>query len=695
MALIHALGKFKPLLEISPAVLCLVDSQVVYFLSHNNLLSTNLKAKRLGTLLHLTHPNILVAPVRGKDNVSDKLSRLFSLPRVIEETVSLKELVIPDELPEIEGKAFSVSECRHAVTKLGSRHRIRKDVQVSQISIDEIEYWRDEAMTKPDSSFSAGERTLLENIRPLQELAWRLSKPQLMLAQEGLSPKELGGKKVGSPGSRFVIRDGLICLEEGDRIFIPSQLEGVALSYGHLVCGHVGWTRLYSFMMQSYYFEGLKEKCRVISSTCHVCFVSNPSSRRLSPSHGIVASYPLEIATCDLLEIESLVGKKGHKVLVCCDYFSKAIFAYDLKSFTASAFLGKFKEFLMATGMVTKLLVVDNGTIFENKEVLSFLSLIGIRKVRGNANHSQSRGLVESSIRILQTLLRKLLALSDRYNYEDLLFLCPVLLNRAPNRITGWSPYEMLYGRDINILGPLSTYMDPPEYRLFAKTVQEDLSKLRKLITDRIDAVQDRIALEKKNYLEKVNKIRESKDPLPVGTVVFVKDYSIPRSGRARKFRPYYQKSPQVVISATETSVVTLRLADGFSSRHHPDDMLEFRSKEKDSGLYDYLPKSVMKFLGQPISSESLKELARTDSLEIIYKNKSSPVFEKMRTRSSSRNLDRDTEIAQTVTEMMTEEEESEIRNETLPKENSSVPLAPRRVQFDLGDEHFQETGDE
>ena len=33
-ALINGLAKFKPLIEISPLVLCMVDSQVVYFLSH-------------------------------------------------------------------------------------------------------------------------------------------------------------------------------------------------------------------------------------------------------------------------------------------------------------------------------------------------------------------------------------------------------------------------------------------------------------------------------------------------------------------------------------------------------------------------------------------------------------------------------------------------------------------------------------
>ena len=120
MALISGLGKFKPLLDIAPAVLAIVDSTVVYFLSHKNLLENNLKAKRLGTLLHLEYPNLMIMAVKGTANISDKLSRLFSLPKTLAETISLSHLKISPELPEIQNKAFSIPEAREYVTQLGT-----------------------------------------------------------------------------------------------------------------------------------------------------------------------------------------------------------------------------------------------------------------------------------------------------------------------------------------------------------------------------------------------------------------------------------------------------------------------------------------------------------------------------------------------------------------------------------------------
>ena len=176
----------------------------------------------------------------------------------------------------------------------------------------------------------------------------------------------------------------------------------------------------------------MKDKCRNLASLCQVCYVLNPSTHRKSPLHSIVASYPNEIVTADLLEVESVVGKKSHKILVICHYFTKAINAFDMTSFTSSSFISRFKDFLQFTGHVTKLLVVDNATFFGNKEVLTFLHTIGITKVRGNATHSESRGLVESSIRILQTLIWKLLALSPKYDFESILFLASGFAQQSP-----------------------------------------------------------------------------------------------------------------------------------------------------------------------------------------------------------------------------------------------------------------------
>ena len=87
-------------------------------------------------------------------------------------------------------------------------------------------------------------------------------------------------------------------------------------------------------------------------------------------------------------------------------------------------------------------------------------------------------------------------------------------------------------------------------------------------------------------------------------------------------------------MTATQTSVVTLRLADSFISRHHPDHITEYKGKEKNKQLYNCLPSSVLDFLGKPMTAESIAKLAKADSLDIIYTDKNPTTYDKIMTRS-------------------------------------------------------------
>ena len=176
------------------------------------------------------------------------------------------------------------------------------------------------------------------------------------------------------PNSHFYLQEGLIKTKLDNKIFIPTSLEGTVLAYCHLITGHTGWVRLYSYVRQKFFFPDLKEKVKNIAITCQICQLANPGTRRRPPMKTVLSSYPNEIVSCDLLEVESIQGSRSHKILVVSDYHSKAIFCYDLVSFTGKDFIAKFKEFLTATGLVTKILIVDNASLFSSSDVLTFLT---------------------------------------------------------------------------------------------------------------------------------------------------------------------------------------------------------------------------------------------------------------------------------------------------------------------------------
>ena len=233
------------------------------------------------------------------------------------------------------------------------------------------------------------------------------------------------------------------------------------------------------------------------------------------------------------------------------------------------------------------------------------------------------------------------MALSPKYDFESILFLAPVLLNRAPNPITGHSP-EIFFGKDLSTLGSFGNNIGAPKYKLFTDSVKKEVEELGKLMEERISKVAQWISEEKEKYLLKANSSKKIKPAYALGTIVFLKDFSVPKSGRASKFRPRFLKSPNVVVSSSATSVVTMRLADGYISRHHPDDMLPYKGSQKTPSLHQDLPESVLRLLGKPLSSEALVELAEHDKLDIIYRDNHAPVF----SRSQKKKLEQAMELA-------------------------------------------------
>ena len=148
----------------------------------------------------------------------------------------------------------------------------------------------------------------------------------------------------------------------------------------------------------------------------------------------------------------------------------------------------------------------------------------------------------------------------------------------------------------------------------------------------------------------------------------------------ASKFRPRFLKSPNIVVSSSATSVVTMRLADGYISRHHPDDMLPYKGSEKTPSLHQDLPESVLRFLGKPLSSEALVELAENDDLDIIYRDTHAPVYDKILTRAQKKKLEQAKELAKNLDMQKNDEEDED--DFTVPDSAKNDSSADKRVSF-------------
>ncbi len=90
---------------------------------------------------------------------------------------------------------------------------------------------------------------------------------------------------------------------------------------------------------------------------------------------------------------------------------------------------------------IPKEILTDQGTAFMSRTIRELYGLLGIKSVRTSVYYPQTDGLVERFNRTLKTMIRKFV--HEHKWLEPLLFA----VREVPQGSTGFSPFELLYGR--------------------------------------------------------------------------------------------------------------------------------------------------------------------------------------------------------------------------------------------------------
>lgn len=259
-------------------------------------------------------------------------------------------------------------------------------------------------------------------------------------------------------GEHYVVREGLLYHQpaEGraEQLVVPTQLREKVLIMGHDIpwSGHLSNAKTYERIAARFYWPGLYKDVREFCKSCPVCQLT--SNRRTSP-------YPLQplpvIETPFARIAMDLVGplersQTGHRyILVICDYATRYPEAFPLRKISARPIAHALLQLFSRVGIPQEILT-DQGTAFLSKTMKQVYSLLGIKGIRTTPYHPQTDGLVERYNQTLKSMLRKFVAV----NGKDWDHWLPYLLfayREVPQASTGFSPFELLYGRQVR--GPL------------------------------------------------------------------------------------------------------------------------------------------------------------------------------------------------------------------------------------------------
>uniref|UniRef100_A0A3P8RRT6 Gypsy retrotransposon integrase-like protein 1 n=1 Tax=Amphiprion percula TaxID=161767 RepID=A0A3P8RRT6_AMPPE len=249
---------------------------------------------------------------------------------------------------------------------------------------------------------------------------------------------------------RLEIRNGLLCRrrqcdqQTTYQLVLPSSLRPTVLKLLHDDMGHMGWERTHDLVRSRFYWPKLAADIENKIKNCGRCVRRKSQPEKAAPLINIKTSRPMELVCMDFLSLEP-DSKNTKDILVITDHFTKyavALPTRDQKATTVAKCL--WEHFLVHYGFPERL-HSDQGRDFESRVIQELCAMTGIKKGRTSPYHPRGNPVE----RFNRTLLNMLGTLKDeqKVHWRDYVKSLAHAYNCTKNEVTGYSPYELMFGR--------------------------------------------------------------------------------------------------------------------------------------------------------------------------------------------------------------------------------------------------------
>lgn len=250
--------------------------------------------------------------------------------------------------------------------------------------------------------------------------------------------------------SRFEMRDGVLFRKRTNgnkttyQLVLPQTLRLPVLHSLHDEMGHLGIERTLELVRSRFYWPKMSSDVDSKVKKCPRCVKRKSQPEKAAPLVNIPTSHPMELVCMDFLSIEP-DSHNLKDILVITDHFTKyavAIPTKDQKAVTVARCL--WEQFFIHYGFPERL-HSDQGRDFESQIIKELCGLVGIKKVRTSPYHPRGNPVE----RYNRTLLSMLGTLKDKEKSRWRDYVRPLThaYNCTKNEVTGFSPYELMFGR--------------------------------------------------------------------------------------------------------------------------------------------------------------------------------------------------------------------------------------------------------
>ena len=299
--------------------------------------------------------------------------------------------------------------------------------------------------------------------------------------------------------------------EKLKQILVLKDLRKKVMEVAHdtMQAGHMGVKKTEDRILNNFYWPGIHQDVVSFCMSCDVCqrMISKRSVAKVPLGKIPLMDLPFKRVAVDLIDLITPASDKGHRyVLTLVDYATQYPEAVPLKNIETETVAEAFLDLYSRVGIPEEVLS-DLGTQFVSECMKEVSRLLLIRRLTTTPYHPICNDLTEKFNDTLKKMLRGLCIKQPKQWYR---FINPLLFayREVPQASTGFSPFELLYGRTVRgsmtILKELWTgeneWTEVKTSYQYVLNLRERLEETMKLAQEELTKSQIRY---KKNYHKK------------------------------------------------------------------------------------------------------------------------------------------------------------------------------------------------
>ena len=313
----------------------------------------------------------------------------------------------------------------------------------------------------------------------------------------------------------------LVTANGNKRLILPFHRRISVARDLHRQCGHLGIQKCLQLLKNRFYWPRMEETVNSVVNACELCArEKNKYTRDKAPLCSTVTGEPFERIAVDICGPFNITPRGNRFILGITDQFSKFCSLIPLKDTSAQSVARALFECWISQFGAPVEIMSDNGAAFKSSLKSQLCLLMGIKETFSPPYFPQANGQAERLFRTTKCMM-KLIIRDYKCHWDETLATINLAIRNSKNKATGFTPFEILFGRRARL---------PIDWQFYDKTQSENLDvsmgdyviSLTKILHDVQRHARHHLAMEiqkQADYYNKKNLYRK----LKIGDLVLVR----------------------------------------------------------------------------------------------------------------------------------------------------------------------------